>query len=176
MRKYLVAVALAVGFFAFKPLLSDKRPLAMPDAKAGKSEITALPADDNTVAYSKLDERMNSAKDRARETLGRFVGLLNGNAPGTYAIKFPLTQNGATEHVWLQVDGYRNDVFSGRLANKPLHGSQHKIGDRFAVPVAMLEDWSVTNRDGIYGNYTARVALADMPGEKARTLASRFRD
>lgn len=176
MRMYFVVVAVAAGFLAFKPFQSSKGPLAIPEAAAGKSEAAPRPVNANIVAYHTRDARMNAAKDRARDTLPRFLALLNGNAPGTYAVKFPLTQNGATEHIWLQVEGHRDGAFRGRLANAPVNGSGYKVGDRLTIPAAQVEDWSVTDRDVIYGGYTARVALADMPEERARAFAKRFQD
>lgn len=176
MRTYLVVGAVAAGFLVFKPFPSNQRPLAIPEAAAGKSETAPRPVKDNVVAYHTRDERMNAAKDQARRTMPRFLGLLAENAPGTYAIKFPLTQNGATEHIWLQVDAHRNGMFSGRIANNPVNGSRHRMGDRLTVPAAQVEDWSVTDRDVILGGYTARVAIADLPEDKAQTLAKRFRD
>lgn len=176
MRIYFVVVAVAAGFFAFKPFQSSKSPLAIPEAAAGRSEAAPRPINANAVAYHTRDARMNAAKDEARATLPRFLALLNSSAPGTYAVKFPLTQNGATEHIWLQVDSHRDGVFRGRLANKPLNGSAYKAGDAMTVPASEIGDWSVTDRDVIYGGYTARVALADMPEDRAKAFARRFRD
>ena len=176
MRIYFAAVAVAGVLLAFQPFQSQQGRIAIPEAAAGKAESAPRPVNDNVIAYHTRDERMNAAKDQARRTMPRFLSLLAANAPGTYAIKFPLTQNGATEHIWLQVDAHRDGMFSGRIANKPVNGNHHKMGDRLAIPADQVEDWSVTDRDGIYGGYTARVAIADLPEDKAKMLAKRFRD
>ncbi|GEP05833.1 hypothetical protein MOX02_38710 [Methylobacterium oxalidis] len=176
MRVLFIAAAAVAGVLVVKPFLGGTKPIAIPPAAAGQTEGAPRPVKENVVAYSTRDARMIAAKDRARETLPRFLALMNAKAPGTYSVKFPLAQNGATEHIWLQVDAYRDGRFHGRLANAPVNGDRYRMGDRLTVPSAQMEDWTVMDRDVVYGGYTARVALADMPQERATALAKRFRD
>jgi uncharacterized protein YegJ (DUF2314 family) len=44
------------------------------------------------------------------------------------------------------------------------------------VASADVEDWMVRTADGIYGGYTARYQLKDLPKPQAERLASLFRD
>jgi uncharacterized protein YegJ (DUF2314 family) len=176
MRMYFIAAAAVAVVVAFTPFKRSDKPAVIPPAAAGQSETAPRPVKTNVVAYQTGDEKMNAAKRQARETLPRFTALMNEQASGAYQVKFPLTQNGATEHIWLQVDGHRDGSFHGRLANKPVNGTQYKRGDRMSVAAAQVEDWMVTSGDVIFGGYTARVALADVPEERARNLAKRFRD
>ncbi len=140
MRAFLVILAAAAGFAVFNPFKPADKPAAIPEAAAGRSETAPRPIKDNVVAYHTGDARMNAAKDKARETLPRFVERLARREPGSYAVKFPLAQNGATEHIWLQVDSHRNGTFEGRLTNTPVNGRGYKMGDRLSVPMAQVED------------------------------------
>ena len=44
------------------------------------------------------------------------------------------------------------------------------------VAKADVEDWIIRTDEEIYGGYTARVALADMPKEQATNTGRCFRD
>ncbi len=132
---------------------------------------------DNVVAYTTKNAELLEARQKARETLPRFVSLLKSGMPATYTIKFPLRQNGQTEHIWLQVADIKGDsAFIGRLANKPVNGNQYQIGQVMTVPIADVEDWMVRTSDAIYGGYTTRHALKDMPKPQQEKLAAMFKD
>jgi uncharacterized protein YegJ (DUF2314 family) len=119
---------------------------------------------------------MNRAKKQGRETVPRFIALISAQTEGTYSLKFPLTQNGKTEHIWMQVFVYKDGVFTGLLANTPVEGNAYKMGDRMDIKQADVEDWMVRSEKAIYGGYTTRVMLADFPGEEADALKKLFRD
>lgn len=132
---------------------------------------------DNVVAYATKNAVLLEARQKARETLPRFVSLLKSNMPATFTVKFPLRQNGHTEHIWLQVADMKGDsAFIGRLANKPVNGSKYQMGAVMTVPMADVEDWMVRTSDAIYGGYTTRYALKDMPKPQQEKLAVMFRD
>ena len=131
---------------------------------------------DNVVAYTTANDALAAAKQKGRETLPRFVSLMQSGMKATFTVKFPLTQNGHTEHIWLQVSDMKDGKFIGRLANKPVNGSQYKIGQVMTVASADVEDWMVRTSDAIYGGYSTRYALKDMPKPQAEKLAGMFRD
>ena len=132
---------------------------------------------DNVVAYTTKNAELREARQKARETLPRFVSLLKSNMPATYTVKFPLRQNGRTEHIWLQVADMKGDsAFIGRLANKPVNGNQYQIGQVMTGPIADVEDWMVRTSDAIYGGYTTRYALKDMPKPQQEKLAAMLKD
>ncbi len=168
----LVAVGGQFGLFGS----ADDKPLPIPDAAPGKSATAPRPIKENVVAYHTGDGSMNAARKTARATLPRFVELIDANAPGTYTVKFPLTQNGETEHIWMQLTGHDKDGFSGLLANDPVNGKKFKMGDRVEVAKADVEDWMVRTGEVMYGGYTVRVMLKDMPKEQADKLKAMFRD
>ena len=163
------------GTFSSMSASSDK-PAAIPAAKPGADPKAPRPIDDNVIAYSTQDEAMNAAKAQGRKTLPRFERMWAEQAPGTFSVKFPLTQNGETEHIWLQIDGIKDGKFSGRLANVPVNGNQYKMGQRMVVAKSAVEDWMIRDGDGIWGAYSARVMLAAMPKDQAAALQAMLRD
>lgn len=179
MRTILI-IAAVFAFVASSGVLErfgkEDKPMPIPAAEPGKSETAPRRMKENVVAYHTGDEAMNAAKKKARATLPRFLELVNTGAAGTYTIKFPLTQNGETEHIWLQLLDYRDGTFVGLLANDPVNGTKYKMGDQMEVAKADVEDWMVRSGEVIYGGYTARVALNDMPKEQAEKYRLMFRD
>jgi uncharacterized protein YegJ (DUF2314 family) len=149
---------------------------AIPDAAPGADPLAPRKVKNNVVAYHTADEAMNAAKSKARQTLSRFAKMWEDGVSGTYTVKFPLTQNGETEHIWLQVDGFEGNKISGRLANEPVNGAQYKIGQRMQIGRSDVEDWMVNQGDAIYGGYSARVAMAQMPKDERAKYEKLFRD
>ena len=181
MRNLIIGGALIAGVaFGFggitAPRGSQTEPMAIPKAAPGKSATAPRPIKENVVAYHTGDADMIAAKAKARKTLPRFAELIKKKTPGTYTIKFPLTQNGETEHIWMQLTGRKDGKFVGLLANKPVNGNQYRMGDKVEVAEADVEDWMVNGPEGIYGGYTARVMLKDMPKEQADALRAKFKD
>jgi uncharacterized protein YegJ (DUF2314 family) len=131
---------------------------------------------DNVVAYSTANQDLATARQKTRDTLPRFVSLLKSGMQATFTVKFPLTQNGNTEHIWLQVADVRDGAFIGLLANSPVNGTKYRLGQPMTVPIADVEDWMVRTSDAIYGGYTTRYALKDLPKAQAEKLAAMFKD
>ncbi len=130
----------------------------------------------NTVAYTTANDSLAAARIKARETLPRFVSLLNSGMKATFTVKFPLTQNGNTEHIWLQVSKADGNAFSGLLANEPVNGTKYRRGQPMTVATADVEDWMVRTSEAIYGGYSARYQIKDLPKAQAEKLAAMFRD
>ncbi|MER9406370.1 DUF2314 domain-containing protein [Mesorhizobium caraganae] len=160
-----IAVAAAVGYGFFNSL----------GLRPGSGEPLAE-SKQNVVSYSTEDKAMQAAKNSGRSTLKRFHELMDAGTPGTYTVQFPLTQNGATEHIWLQLVGYSDGSYIGLLADVPVNGNKYKMGDRMTVTEADVEDWMIKNGKVIYGGYTTRQALADMPKEQVAKYGFTFRD
>lgn len=178
MRVLLVGAAMvaAAGFGLSGKGGSPDVPMAIPAAAPGASAKAARPMKENVVAVHTSDSAMAAARRKARATLPRFVKLMEAGTPGTYTVKFPLTQNGATEHLWMQLTGHDEAGFTGRLANDPVNGRKYRMGDRLTVAKADVEDWMINGGDAMYGGYTARVMLDTLPAEKAAKLRPLFRD
>jgi uncharacterized protein YegJ (DUF2314 family) len=173
-----IVVAAGVGFavFHFSGNGSSDTPMPIPDATPGASATAPRQMKENVVAYHTSDTAMNAAKKKGQQTLPRFRELIAAGAPGTYTVKFPLTQNGETEHIWMQLVDYSDGKYVGLLANDPVNGNKYKMGDRMTVAEADVEDWMISTGSEIYGGYTARVALDQMPKEDADKYRNMFRD
>lgn len=180
MRNLVLAVAFvaALGYGAFNTLghMPDSKPIAIPEAAPGALPMSPRPIKENVVAYSTADQAMQAAKKAGHQTLPRFHQLIAAGTPGTYTVKFPLTQNGATEHIWMQLVGFGNGKFIGLLADVPVNGNKYKMGDEMTVAEADVEDWMVRNGGEVYGGYTVRKALTDMPRDKAAQYGITFKD
>jgi uncharacterized protein YegJ (DUF2314 family) len=70
----------------------------------------------------------------------------------------------------------KDGVFIGRLANKPVNRTKDEIGQSMSVVSADVEDRMVRTTDEIYGGYTARYQVKDLPKQQAERLARMFRD
>jgi hypothetical protein len=108
-------------------------PLQKAVAPRDNPQLTPTPFNGDVAGYNTADSVMNAARQKARETLPRFIAMINEQAHGTYSLKFPLTQNGKTEHIWLQVFTFRDGSFKGLLANTPVEGDAYKLGDAMTV-------------------------------------------
>ena len=144
--------------------------------EAPKSAAARRVVGDNVVAYATANEALAEARKKARDTLPRFVSLMQSSMKATYTVKFPLTQNGKTEHIWLQVADVKDGAFVGLLANTPVNGTKYKMGQAMTVASNDVEDWMVRTPDAIYGGYTARYQIKDLPKQQAEKLAQMFRD
>lgn len=178
MRQGLIAIALAAvaGGLGWMKAGSDDKPVAIPQARPGQSESAPRTIKENVIAYRTDDAAMNAAKDQGRATLPRFRELLAAGTEGTFTVKFPLTQNGATEHIWMQLTDAPEGKFVGLLANDPVNGKRFHMGDQMTVAEKDVEDWMVRTESTIYGGYTARAALKDLPKEEAEKYAPMFQD
>lgn len=170
-----VAFGLFQGFSKSSSIVSDQ-PAAIPEAAPGADPMAPRKVKNNVVAYHTADQAMNGAKSKARQSLPRFAKMWEDGVSGTYTIKFPLTQNGETEHIWLQVDGFKGDMIDGRLANDPVNGNKYKMGQRMQVARADVEDWMLNQGDAIYGGYTARVMMDQMPEDQRAKYEKLFKD
>jgi uncharacterized protein YegJ (DUF2314 family) len=172
-----LAAMMLVGIHAANSRLEQSRIRAAEANRATpKSADERHIINDNVVAYATANEALKAARQKARETLPRFVSLMKSGMNATFTIKFPLTQNGHTEHIWLQVGEMTDDAFIGHLANTPVNGTKYAIGQPMTVARADVEDWMVRTNDVIYGGYTARFQLKDVPTQQAKRLAAMFRD
>ena len=179
----LVIFAAAACIFLFQKITGrNSRSRARTErARAVYAEHPANPndrrvIDDNVVAYSTANQSIGEARQKSKETLPRFLEMWKSRKEGTYTVKFPLAQQGKTEHIWLQVDGYKAGKFQGRLANEPANGNEYRMWQAMSVAESDVEDWMVKTQDGIYGGYVSRYAMKDMPEAQQRKLKALFRD
>ena len=173
---YVVANLSGMNTGTYSSMNAAEKTTEIPKVASGTDPMAPRKVKNNVVAYDSADPAMNAAKDKARATLDKFDFMFGEGEPGTYTIKFPLTQNGKTEHIWLQVDRLSDDGFIGRLANEPVNGNEYKMGQVLEVAKSDVEDWMVNQGDAIYGGYTARVMMDQMPEDQRAKYEKLFKD
>lgn len=137
---------------------------------------TSIDADDNVVAVLTGDEKIERAVAKARETLPRFFELMEARTPGDYLIKYRMEEDGLVEHIWVQLTDRNGDAFVGLLSNQPVLIKNRKMGEKVTVPRDQISDWMVKTSSEIYGGYTMRVLLSDLPEDQAAALQAMLRD
>lgn len=156
-RQFLIGVALMAitGYFG---LLGNPRPPTISNTRVIERDPAAnadAPRNvkENVVAYRVGDLSIAAARQKARETLPRFFAMHKEGVNGAFTLKFPLTQNGKTEHIWMEFVQAKGDRIIGLLSNEPVEGDKYKMGDRMDVAKSDIEDWMVRTQDGFFGGY-----------------------
>ena len=101
-----------------------------------ESKVVSLRSDDAFVA---------AYKKKAQSELQYLIDFMNENERDEdlfrYAIKACFFEGDDVEHMWVQVDEFRNGYFFGRLANEPGTVTTLKYGDDVKVTRGDVEDW-----------------------------------
>ena len=136
---------------------------------ADSSSKTVYREDEPPVSEVAADDpEMAAAIKEAKETLPEFIaavkkGLANPKAKPdkVFNIKIALpTPDGTNEHIWVEVDGLEGKTFSGRIANEPLNLPNVKLDDAVKVEQREIEDWYISDDNGIVrGGFTAKVLM-----------------
>ncbi len=101
------------------------------------------------------DPRMRQAEQQARQTWPRFVEAFEQKKGSHFAVKAPVTVEGNTEFIWIEVTALEGDYIYGTLGNEPVDLGELKYGSRVRVPVAELNDWAYFDPNGdLMGGYT----------------------
>jgi uncharacterized protein YegJ (DUF2314 family) len=119
--------------------------------------------------FSAGDVTMNAAIAEAQRTLPLFLSYVldasGASIDGSVKVAFhtfPVDQG--AEIIW--VTAFRRNPdgsFTGRLNHQPFHLGDWRIGDTVTFPASAIEDWSLPDPSGSFGNYTTRV-IAAQPG------------
>lgn len=120
------------------------------------------------------DPRMLAAVAEARRRWPEFVAAFKARQPGgNYAVKAPITREGNTEFIWLEVIGLEPDYVHGKLANDPVALGGLKLGDQVEVPVAELNDWTFLHDAGgePVGLFTVKVLTETYAQQLAKARA-----
>jgi uncharacterized protein YegJ (DUF2314 family) len=113
----------------------------------GKPDIEVLPVDVD-------DPIMTEMIEKSKAEIGRFLkGLEEGKLEAL--IKFPLTVDDRTEHVWGIAHAKSENVIITSLASQPVGEIPEEAYERISVPLAEIEDWMLQDASGkSYGGYT----------------------
>ena len=159
--------------FEFRPSSEGSR---IPESSKFLEVKAAIDSDDNVVAVPTGDDAIAQAKAKALETMPRFYELMDQGTAGNYLVKFPLKQDGLVENIWVQLTNTEGDEFSGLLSNEPAYITSHKMGDRVTFPKNSISDWMIKGDTYIYGGYSMRALLKNLPEDQSAALTAMLRD
>ena len=71
-----------------------------------------------------------------------------------------VASNGQKEHMWSEVTGFKDGVFSCVLGNEPVYVTNVKQGDAVEIKQSEVEDWIIMDDSGnMRGGYSAKLLL-----------------
>ena len=116
--------------------------------KGENLEAIFTPEHAPVVQISDDDPRMQAAVAEARRRWPEFVAAFKARQPGgNYAVKAPVSREGNTEFIWLEVIGLEPEYIHGKLANDPVDLGGLKLGDQAEVAVKDLNDWTFSHQE-----------------------------
>ena len=118
------------------------------------------------------DPEMNAAIVKAIASVDQFIDHLPELEAGGhfYGVKFPLSERGDTEHVWINYPVFRDGRFTGLLASSPVYLKRWSLGDEISVAPDQISDWFAITDDTLYGGFTLFVLNRRMPPEDREAM------
>jgi uncharacterized protein YegJ (DUF2314 family) len=149
--------------------------LALLGAQPAWAQKTGGASEDPVYNYANSDDRMNAAVAEARRFYPLFLATFRAdseaNRAAHYAVKLGLpTPDGGHEHVWIDNLRYEGETLVGALANIPDNLPGLAVGARVEIDDALVSDWSILTLEGMYGSFTTRIMLDDIPAGDAAQL------
>ncbi len=132
-------------------------------------------SEDQVVGDRDGQEEMNAAVQEARETLPRFFVELKGGE-GDFSLKVPVRHGREVEQVWISELQYAGGKFTGRIISKADSKRGAGVGQSYTVSGGDISDWMIERDGAIYGGYTLRARLDEMPDEEAASLRAKLRE
>lgn len=117
------------------------------------------------------DAEMTAAITRARARLPEFWRELEASSAGeVFSVKVPVRDAAGTEFFWLADLTRANGRVSGRLDNRPNIVTTVKEGQRLEVAESEVVDWLYLRGGKMYGNFTVRPLLPQLPPDQAAQI------
>ncbi len=107
------------------------------------------------------DAEMKAASAEARARWPEFVEAFKKRDGRNFAVKAPITVDGNTEFIWIDVVGLEPEYIHGTLANDPVDLGNMKLGDRVEVPLKELNDWGYIRNGAPVGMFTVKVLMKE---------------
>lgn len=94
----------------------------------------------------KDDPSFLALKDTAQKHLPQFIAALEKKEAGfKFIIKSDFVDKGTVEHMWSQVNEYRDDRFNGIFIDSAFNVKNINAGDRVSIEKRRVEDWAIYN-------------------------------
>jgi len=123
--------------------------------KAVFGEIEHAPVVNAEAEDAELAEAKRVAQRRWRE----FCDAFASNSGNGFSVKAPITRDGRTEHIWVDVEEITPICVWGLLGNEPSDLPGLRLGSRVEVPLDDIEDWSYLRDGKTIGGFSIAVLL-----------------
>lgn len=121
---------------------------------------------EEVVTVSEDDQEMNSAIERAQETLPLFVDAMQSPAHATdlftIKAKFPYGTGEAAEHMWVSDLTVTEEGFKGILGNEPEYVKDLQMGDAVDVKQENVTDWMILHDGQMLGGFSVHLLRSRM--------------
>lgn len=148
-------------------------------AETAQSKPAQKGEQENIVAVSPADARMNAAIAEARQSLPEFLsrasaGQAEWESVGLKVMFATVSGSGPShEHIWIaDFAETAQGRFSGYLANEPVWLGDRHMGDAVEFGRDDITDWALVMDGRGYGFFTARALLDQMAPDQRRELES----
>lgn len=115
--------------------------MTTPHPKITENEI-------GNVAYRMPEDKcIEEAKLEAQANINDLNSSLQQNDENfSWAIKSLFKEGQSSEHLWVQVQSYKNNIYVGNIANDPVYIRQFKFGDVINLSKDNVEDWIIRDK------------------------------
>jgi len=124
--------------------------------------------DDDVIAVTKNDPRMNAAIKKSRETVQTFITALQSPKTGqsSFEVKMAFTDGIGTEHMWLWPVTFDGKCFQGTVDNDAFSVTNVKKGQNASVEPSDISDWMFIENGMLKGGYTVRILRDPMSAQE----------
>jgi len=137
----------------------------------GSASDAKAQATSGVIDYSADDSAMNRAIAEARRTLPVFWRRADDPDVSSGMVKVALdADDGSVEHIWVSAPRREGSSIAGVLANAPRAISNLRLGSPIRVGEERITDWSYEFDGRLWGGYTLRAMLPDIPRASAAEL------
>lgn len=134
----LVVAAVGIGVFVARTPSASSRPSAV----------------EGTVTTGR-DADLAAAVLTAQRKLPEFIAAFK-KRQGKFAVCGKFETPSGPEHLWVRVDKYEGEVFSGKLDVEPKAYREKRKGDPISVKQADVVDWMYDAGEGMRGGFTLK--------------------
>lgn len=118
------------------------------------------------------DPAMLQAVREAKTHWPRFAAAFENRVGSNHAVKAPVSSEGNTEFIWIEVTAIEGERIYGTLGNEPVQLPGLALGSRVSVSVADVQDWCYIGAKGErHGGYSIEAVR-----EASERLRKRARD
>lgn len=109
------------------------------------------------VVKTQRDADLAAAVIMAQRKLPEFIETFTKRgSEGKFAVCAKVETPTGPEHLWVRIDGFAKDEFTGRLDVEPKAWKEKRKGDAMSVKKADVVDWVYDLGDGLQGGYTMK--------------------